>query len=71
MKKILVWVVIYLVGAISGVIYNYTTSGARDRSRIRVLEAEINAQSEKLNKCTDALIEGIRPSTPTPPPPQK
>jgi hypothetical protein len=71
MKKILVWVVIYLVGAISGVIYNYTTSGARDRSRIRGLEAEINAQSEKLNKCTNALIEGIRPSTPPPLPPQK
>ena len=71
MKKILAWIVIYLAGVISGVIYNYTTSGARDRSRIRALESEINAQSEKLNKCANALIEGIRLSTPTPPPTPK
>lgn len=71
MKKILVWIVIYLAGVISGIIYNYTTSGAKDRSRITALESEVNAQNEKLNKCANALIEGIRPNTPTPSPAQK
>jgi hypothetical protein len=71
MKKILVWTVIYLAGAISGVIYNYTTNGAKDRSRIQTLESELNSQNEKLNKCANALIEGIRPYSPASPPAQK
>jgi hypothetical protein len=71
MKKMLVWIVIYLAGAISGVIYNYTTNGAKDRSRIAALESEVNAQSEKLNKCANALIEGIHPNAPAPPPAPK
>ena len=71
MKKVLAWIVIYLAGTITGAIYNYTTNGAKDRSRIAALESEVNAQNEKLNKCANALIEGIRPNTPAPPPAQK
>ena len=66
MKRILIWVVIYLLGAVSGVLYNFTTSGAKDRSRIVALENEVNAKNEKLDKCTSALIEGLRPNTPPP-----
>jgi hypothetical protein len=64
MRKILVWVVIYLVGAVSGVLYDYTSRGAKDRLRITALEAEVNARNEKLEKCTSALIEGMHPNTP-------
>lgn len=71
MRKILIWVVIYLLGAVSGVVYNFTTSGARDRSRIAVLEGELGMKNEKLDKCTSALIEGLRPNTPSATPAQK
>lgn len=68
MKRILIWVVIYLLGAVSGVLYNLTTSGAKDRSRIVALENELSAKNEKLDKCTSSLIEQTRPNVPPPTP---
>ena len=68
MKRILFWVVIYLLGAVSGVLYNFTTSGAKDRSRIVALENELSAKNEKLDKCTSSLIEQTRPNAPPPTP---
>jgi len=64
MKKILVFVVVFLLGFISGVLSHYWTGGATDRARISALETELKARNEKLDKCTDALIQGLHANTP-------
>jgi len=57
MKKILVFVVVFLLGFISGALSHHWTGGATDRARISALETELKARNEKLDKCTDALIQ--------------
>ena len=64
MKKALVFVVVFLLGFISGVLYHHWTGGATDRARISALETELKARNEKLDKCTDALIQGLHATTP-------
>ncbi|PYX74473.1 MAG: hypothetical protein DMG72_09955 [Acidobacteria bacterium] len=64
MKKILVFVVVFLLGFISGVLFHHWTGGATDRARISALETELKARNEKLDKCTDALIQGLHANTP-------
>jgi hypothetical protein len=64
MKKILLFVVVFLLGFISGVIYHHWTRGATDRVRISALETELKTRNEKLDKCTDALIQGVHANTP-------
>ena len=64
MKKLMILGFVYIIGGISGVIFHSATSGAADRGRIAALESELKSRSEKLDKCTDALINGLHPNAP-------
>jgi len=55
-KKILTTVVIYALGVVSGLVYQHTTSGARERARTAAVESEIKLKNDKLEKCTDILM---------------
>ena len=57
MKRILTIVVIYALGVVSGLVYQHTTSGARERARTAAVESEMKVKNDKLEKCTDILIE--------------
>ena len=63
MKKLAIVALVYIIGGISGVIFHSMTWGAEDRVRIAVLESELKTRNDKLDKCTDALINGLRPSS--------
>lgn len=72
LKKLAILVLVYIIGAISGVIFHSMTSGAEERVRIMVLESELKSRNDKLDKCTDALINGLHspaPQTAAPPAP--
>jgi len=56
MKRMFIFVLIFVLGGISGIGVYYTTSGAADRARIAALEAELKSKNDKIDKCTDALI---------------
>lgn len=62
MRKLAIVVLVYIIGGISGVIFHSMTSGAEDRLRIAVLESELKTRNDKLDKCTDALINGSHPT---------
>ena len=64
MKRLVILGLVYIVGGVSGVILHSMTSGADDRSRIAVLESELKSRNEKLDKCTDALINTVHPNGP-------
>lgn len=64
MKKLAILVLVYIIGAGSGVIFHSVTSGAADQVRIALLESELKSRNDKLDKCTDALINGLHPTTP-------
>ena len=64
MKRLAILGLVYIIGGISGVIFQSLTSGAEDRSRIAVLESELTSRNDKLDKCTDALINGLHPNAP-------
>ena len=64
MRKLVILGLVYIVGGISGVLYHARTSGAVDRGRIAELEGELQARNDKLDRCTDALINGLRPNAP-------
>jgi hypothetical protein len=53
---------VYIIGGISGVIFHSITSGAVDRVRIAGLESDLKSRNDKLDRCTDALINGLRPN---------
>ena len=70
MRKLLMWVIIYLLGVVSGVIINYTTYGAKDRARIAALEAELNDKNNQLVQSRNALekcASALSPSAPATP----
>ncbi|HET7439766.1 MAG TPA: hypothetical protein VFJ47_00570 [Terriglobales bacterium] len=70
MKKLLLWVVIYLVGVVSGVVINWTTSGAKDRGRIAALESEVSGKTSEVGQCRNALekcASALSPSAPAVP----
>jgi hypothetical protein len=69
MKRLLILGLVYLIGGSSGVIFCALTSGAADRGRIAALESELKSRNDKLDKCTDALINGLRPNAPSTPAP--
>ena len=46
------------------VIFRSATSGAADRGQIAVLENELKSRNDKLDKCTDALINNLHPNAP-------
>jgi hypothetical protein len=64
MKRLAILVLVYIIGAGSGVIFHSVTSGAADQVRIAMLESELKSRNDKLDKCTDALINGLHPTTP-------
>jgi CheY-specific phosphatase CheX len=64
MKKLAILVLVYIIGSVSGVIFHSMTSGAADQLRIAMLESELKSRNDKLDKCTDALINGLHPTTP-------
>ena len=64
MRKTLVFIVVFLLGFISGLLSHHWTGGMTDRARITALENELKARNEKLDKCTDALIQGLHANTP-------
>jgi len=59
MKRFAVFTVIYIVGLASGMTLQYLTTGAKERSRVAAVEQELKAKSDKLEKCTDVLIEKL------------
>lgn len=69
MKRLLILGLVYLIGGSSGVIFYSLTSGATDRGRIAALESELKSRNDKLDKCTDALINGLHPNAPPTPAP--
>ena len=64
MKRLMILGLVYIVGVISGVIFRSATSGVADRSQIAVLENELKSRNDKLDKCTDALINNLHPNAP-------
>ena len=62
MKRLVILGLVYIIGGISGVIFHTVTSGVQDRSRIAVLESELKSRNDKLDRCTDALINGMHPN---------
>jgi len=62
MKRIGILVLIYVVGGISGAVYDLMTTGAVDRALIVALDGMLKERNEKLEKCTTALIEGLHPA---------
>jgi hypothetical protein len=64
MKRLMILGLVYIIGGISGVIFHSATSGAADRGRIATLESELKSRNDKLDKCTDALINGLHPNAP-------
>jgi len=64
MKRLIIVALVYIIGGISGVIFYSVTSGAADRGRIAVLESELKSRNDKLDKCTDALINGLHANAP-------
>lgn len=60
-NRIGVWLLLFGLGVISGVVLQHQTRGASDRAQIATLQAELQARSEKLDKCTDALIHTSNP----------
>jgi tetrahydromethanopterin S-methyltransferase subunit B len=64
MKRLAILGLVYIIGGISGVIFDSVTSGAEDRSRIAALESELKSRNDKLDKCTDALINSLHPNVP-------
>ena len=64
MKRLMIFALVYIIGGISGVIFHSVTSGAADRGRIAGLESELKSRNDKLDRCTDALINGSRPNAP-------
>ena len=74
MKRMWIFVLIFVVGTITGFVVQYATSGGTDRARIAALEDQLKTRSDKLEKCTDDLINSLhtnlpsdsRPATSTP-----
>jgi len=64
MKRLMIFGLVYIIGGISGIIFHSGTSGAADRGRIAVLESELKSRNDKLDRCTDALINGLHPNAP-------
>jgi hypothetical protein len=62
-KRILTIVIVYALGVVSGVVYQHTTSGARERARTAAVESEMKVKSDKLEKCTDILIDKYHVTT--------
>jgi len=64
MKRLAILGLVYVIGGISGVILHFVTSGAEDRGQVAMLESELESRHDKLDKCTEALINGLHQHVP-------
>jgi len=64
MKRLAILGLVYVIGGISGVILHIVTSGAEDRGQVAMLESELESRHDKLDKCTEALINGLHQHVP-------
>lgn len=69
MNKIVTFTLIFVLGVFLGIIVQYSTFGVTERSRIAALEGELKSRNDKLDKCTDALINGLHTNAPQTAPP--
>jgi hypothetical protein len=69
MKRIMIFLSVFVLGSVSGIVTQYATSGAGNRARIAALENELKSRNEKLERCTDALINGLHTIAPQTTPP--
>jgi len=69
MKRIAIFLLIFVLGGITGIVAQYATFGAANRTRIAALENELKTRNEKLDRCTDALIKGSQTNAPQTIPP--
>jgi hypothetical protein len=69
MNRIVIFALIFVLGVFLGIIVQYSSSGATERARIAALENELKSRNEKLERCTDALINGLHTNAPQTAPP--
>jgi len=67
MKRMMSFLLVFVLGGIAGIALQYWTSGAVNRARIAALEDELKSRNDKLDKCTDVLINGMHSNAPAPP----
>ncbi len=65
MKQMWIYILVFVFGAIAGVTVQYATSGGRDRDHIANLEEQLRVRNDKLEKCTDVLVNGMHATMPT------
>ncbi|MDP9158754.1 MAG: hypothetical protein M3O09_00795 [Acidobacteriota bacterium] len=64
MRQTWIYILVFVLGAISGIAVQYATSGGRDRNQIAALEEQLKTKNDKLEKCTDVLINGLHTTMP-------
>ncbi len=64
MKRLATFALVFVLGGITGIVMQSATIGAGNRARIVALENELKSRNEKLDKCTDALINGLHSNVP-------
>jgi hypothetical protein len=69
MKRIMIFLLVFVLGSITGIVTQNATSGAGNRAQIAELENELKSRNEKLERCTDALINGLHTNAPQTIPP--
>ena len=64
MKQMWIYILVFVLGTISGIAVEYATSGGRDRNQIAALEDQLKLKNDKLEKCTDVIINGMHATMP-------
>jgi hypothetical protein len=59
-----IYILVFVLGTISGITVEYATSGGRDRNQIASLEDQLKSKNDKLEKCADVLINGLHTTMP-------
>ncbi|GAC1429360.1 MAG: hypothetical protein NVS1B11_14880 [Terriglobales bacterium] len=64
-KRMWIFVLVFVAGTITGFIAQYATFGGTDRARITALEEQLKSRNDKLERCTDDLINALHTNTPS------
>ena len=64
MKQMWIYILVFVFGTIAGISVQYATSGGRDRNQIAALEEQLKVKNDRLDKCTDVLINGMHATMP-------
>ncbi|MDP9160132.1 MAG: hypothetical protein M3O09_07875 [Acidobacteriota bacterium] len=64
MRQMWIYILVFVLGTITGIAVQYATSGGRDRNQIASLEDQLKLKNDKLEKCTDVLINGLHATMP-------